>query len=100
MNLSLTVLKNISIKPHNYLYTKWYKLQYYISTNLYNWYNIFFIKLTNFYFYQQYWKKLILQIFGEGFFYIRGLIIIFFIDGCLTDDEPLWEPLEWSLVQT
>lgn len=38
--------------------------------------------------------------FGEGFFYIRGLFIIFFIDACVTDDEPLWEPIEWSLVQT
>lgn len=37
---------------------------------------------------------------GEGFFYLRGLFIIFFIDACLTDDEPLWEPVEWSLVQT
>jgi hypothetical protein len=32
--------------------------------------------------------------------YIRGLFVIFFIDACLTDDEPLWEPVEWSLVQT
>ena len=32
--------------------------------------------------------------FGEGFLYIRGLLIIFFIDACLTDDEPLWEPVE------
>jgi hypothetical protein len=23
-----------------------------------------------------------------------------YIDACLTDDEPLWEPIEWSLVQT
>lgn len=38
--------------------------------------------------------------FGEGFIYLRGLFIIFFIDACVTDDEPLWEPLEWSLVQT
>lgn len=22
------------------------------------------------------------------------------VDACLTDDEPLWEPIEWSLVQT
>ena len=27
--------------------------------------------------------------FGEGFFYIRGLFIIFFIDAAITDDEPL-----------
>jgi len=38
--------------------------------------------------------------FGEGFLYVRGLFIIFFIDACLTDDEPLWEPIEWSLVQS
>jgi len=38
--------------------------------------------------------------FGEGFFYVRGIFIIFFIDACITDDEPLWEPIEWSLVQT
>ena len=38
--------------------------------------------------------------FGEGFFYLRGLFLIFFIDASITDDEPLWEPIEWSLVQT
>lgn len=27
--------------------------------------------------------------FGEGLMYIRGLLIIFFIDACVTDDEPL-----------
>ena len=42
------------------------------------------------------WKRL----FGFGFYYIRGLVFLFFIDACLTDDEPLWEPIEWSLVQT
>ena len=38
--------------------------------------------------------------FSFGFFYLRGLFCVFFIDACLTDDEPLWEPIEWSLVQT
>lgn len=38
--------------------------------------------------------------FGAGFFYLKGLIIVFFIDACLTDDEPLWEPIEWSLLQS
>lgn len=38
--------------------------------------------------------------FGFGFYYLRGLFFILFIDACLTDDEPLWEPIEWSLVQT
>ena len=38
--------------------------------------------------------------FSFGFYYIRGFSFILFIDACLTDDEPLWEPIEWSLVQT
>lgn len=38
--------------------------------------------------------------FSFGFMYIQGFIFILFIDACLTDDEPLWEPIEWSLVQT
>lgn len=37
---------------------------------------------------------------GEGFVYFRGLFIIFMTDALITDDEPLWEPVEWSLVQT
>lgn len=38
--------------------------------------------------------------FGEGAIFIRGLFITFFIDCLVVDDEPLWEPIEWSLVQT
>lgn len=37
---------------------------------------------------------------GEGVIYIRGLFVLFFFDAMLTDDEPLWEPIEWSLVQS
>ena len=44
--------------------------------------------------------KIYKKTFGEGFVYIRGLFIIFALDALITDDEPLWEPLEWSLVQT
>jgi hypothetical protein len=38
--------------------------------------------------------------FSFGFMYLRGFIFLLFIDACLTDDEPLWEPIEWSLVQS
>lgn len=38
--------------------------------------------------------------FGDGFLFVRGFFIIFSIDALITDDEPLWEPIEWSLVQT
>ena len=37
---------------------------------------------------------------GEGVLYLRGLFILFFFDAALTDDEPLWEPIEWSLTQS
>jgi len=37
---------------------------------------------------------------GDGAIYLRGLAILFFFDAMLTDDEPLWEPVEWSLVQS
>jgi hypothetical protein len=46
-------------------------------------------------------RSLVAQIFslfrrtlGEGAFYLKGMCIVFFIDACLTDDEPLWEPIE------
>lgn len=38
--------------------------------------------------------------FGFGFYYLQGLFFILAVDATLTDDEPLWEPIEWSLVQT
>jgi hypothetical protein len=63
--------------------------------------------LSKFFYFRVFYDNLLLfvlelnkTIFDEGFFYIRGLIIIFFVDACITDDEPLWEPIEWSLVQT
>jgi hypothetical protein len=45
-------------------------------------------------------KNIFVRSFGFGFYYIQGFIFVLFIDACLTDDEPLWEPIEWSLVQT
>lgn len=37
---------------------------------------------------------------GEGVLYLRGLAVLFTFDALLTDDEPLWEPVEWSLIQS
>ena len=47
-----------------------------------------------------YLSDLNFKTFSYGFMYLRGLFVILFVDACLTDDEPLWEPIEWSLVQT
>lgn len=38
--------------------------------------------------------------FVHGFYYIQSFFVILFIDALLCDDEPLWEPIEWSMVQT
>lgn len=57
--------------------------------------NFFLIKKFNVLYFLLYKNTI-----GDGYYYLRGLLIIFFIDACATDDEPLWEPIEWSLVQT
>lgn len=69
-----------------------------------------FVLLKNFFnlsFYNGVYRSAIVSLtehitrsFSFGFYYLRGLLFILFIDACLTDDEPLWEPIEWSLVQT
>ena len=50
---------------------------------------------------QLYWTLRTFQhSLGDGALYLRGLAVLFFFDAMLTDDEPLWEPVEWSLVQS
>ena len=59
---------------------------------------------TSFYVYTTLLKEnlqsTMLRFVGVGFFYITYSCFIMYIDACLTDDEPIWEPIEWSLVQT
>jgi hypothetical protein len=69
--------------------------------------NSFNSSFINFFTYTIFLKTMFNQIFtlfrktlGSGFFYLKGMSIVFFLDACLTDDEPLWEPIEWSLVQS
>ncbi len=40
------------------------------------------------------------SVLDDGFIFFRGFLIVFGFDALLSDDEPLWEPIEWSLVQT
>lgn len=47
-----------------------------------------------------YVRYIISTSFSFGFYYMQSFLFILFIDSCLTDDEPLWEPIEWSLIQT
>lgn len=37
---------------------------------------------------------------ADGVKYWRGLLIVFGADALIIDDEPLWEPIEWSMVQS
>ena len=60
--------------------------------NLLN-FNLILKSFTNFF------KDVFYKSFSFGFFYLRGFLFVLFIDACLIDDEPLWEPIEWSLVQ-
>lgn len=36
----------------------------------------------------------------NGLNYLKQLFLILIIDCCLMDDEPLWEPVEWTMVQS
>jgi hypothetical protein len=67
-----------------------------LSTSLYPYlYRVKALRSYSFYFIDNFKRT-----FSFGFYYIRGIFFLLFIDACLTDDEPLWEPIEWSLVQT
>ncbi len=43
-----------------------------------------------------YVRDIVWQTFGFAYQYKQGVVFLLFIDACLTDDEPLWEPIEWS----
>jgi len=37
---------------------------------------------------------------GDGYYLLMGLFLVFSADALVIDDEPLWEPIEWSMVQS
>ena len=63
----------------------------------YNYTHLFNIWLKDIF---NYFSNLSKITFSFGFYHLRAIAFILFIDACLTDDEPLWEPIEWSLVQS
>jgi len=84
-----------------------YKTSYIYTNNKFNWIiNSNYYILNNIWLYN-FFKKLLLEVknifintFSFSYIYLKGFILILIMDACITDDEPLWEPLEWSLVQT
>jgi len=70
----------------NYFFQKTYLSLFYGSNN-------YLISIN----YKYYYKLLnlnLLKTLSFGFYYLQGFVFILFIDACLTDDEPLWEPIE------
>jgi hypothetical protein len=71
---------------NNYLIFLFYNKTKRHSLNVINYYlhSLFFVKklFINF-------LNIYKRVVGDGFYYIRGLFIIFFIDASITDDEPL-----------
>lgn len=82
---------------------------FYLITNFFNVTlikNFMHIRFKNFYvksflsvFYSNF-SNISKRSFSFGFTYLLGFSFILLIDACITDDEPLWEPVEWSLVQS
>jgi len=74
----------------------WEKLNlnknYILTLGFFKKFNLFlvFFKSNFIYFFNQ----ITIRFFGLGFFYIYYTLFIMYIDACLTDDEPLWEPIE------
>ena len=70
---------------------------FFFNNFLFDFYLIFNINFNNFLFnFYLIFKKT----FGNGYNSIKGFFLILILDASITDDEPIWEPLEWSLIQT
>jgi hypothetical protein len=80
-NITLYLIKNLNTSA------KFNSISYYFSQNQLKLNSISLLMVVK-------------STFGDGFLYLRGLFVIFCIDASITDDEPLWEPVEWSLVQS
>lgn len=89
------------LKGENVLVSNW--VEYYFNIHNLNIFTMkkFIIKIfLNINLLVRFLIEIIWRSFSFGYFYLQSFVIILFIDACLTDDEPLWEPIEWSLVQT
>lgn len=79
----ITQCKNIFSSPRISVLNTLQFLQDYRIHNVMYYYSQLVPKLA-FYLYDT-----LKRTFSFGFFYLRGLFFVFFIDACLTDDEPL-----------
>jgi hypothetical protein len=96
---------NITSRSYSFKVKNWAKtlldqvnidnLKYYLNLRLKNFFSYNLINRIAFNF-----SNISKRSFSFGFSYLIGFSFILFIDACITDDEPLWEPIEWSLVQS
>jgi hypothetical protein len=96
---------NSTIKSYNFKVKNWVNtllsqvnvdnLKYYLNIRLKNFFSYNLLSSIAFNF-----SNVSKRSFSFGFSYLIGFSFILFIDACITDDEPLWEPIEWSLVQS
>ncbi len=47
-----------------------------------------------------FYKNFISKIYTDSYLFIISFIIVIFCDSLIVDDEPIWEPIEWSVWQT
>lgn len=90
-------LLSLTDKLKSEMYSNFFVLNTYSTS--YKFFETYFYDDKNWDF-KSYFKNILNRTVGFGFSYLQGFIFILFIDACLTDDEPLWEPIEWSLVQS
>ena len=89
-NLSkgLSLVSSPTTPNNTYTFTQWLLLS---RDVLINFHQTYFVHQVN---------QILVRFLGVGLFYLYYSTFIMYIDACLTDDEPIWEPIEWSLVQT
>jgi len=57
--------------------------------------------ITYFTFFKECFSKLLWKFVAlDGLNFFKLLLVVLVIDSLVLDDEPIWEPLEWSVVQT
>ena len=88
----MSTARNVNDEPTNQNSLVFFATQ--ASTFTSNASTLYYTILTKIRFFLNYCLNVYNVTFGDGFLYVRGLFIIFFVDALIADDEPIWEPVE------
>jgi hypothetical protein len=94
-NLRRKIYINMRTRYNLYFKNFTYKCWSWVGYNNFNYYYYF----KNFE-WNNNWRFFLKKTFGQGTYQIYGYVAVMWFDILLTDDEPLLEPIEWSMVQT